>query len=116
VRAGLTSKAVNVAELLRIVDPLADGVAGRGRVVEPGLEAFDSASDRFRLFRVTPGRALPGEHRPRIVFCLRGRVTLASATRSLDLGDVESAFLPAGEGAVELEGIGEVFVVTVPDA
>ena len=24
--------------------------------------------------------ALPGEHRPRIVFCLRGRVTLASAT------------------------------------
>ena len=64
VRAGLTSKAVNVPELLRIVDPLADGVAGRGRVVEPGLEAFDSASDRFRLYRVTPGRALPGEHRP----------------------------------------------------
>ena len=115
VRAGLTSKAVNAAELLRIVDPAADGVVGRGRVVEPGLEAFDSDSDRFRLFRVTPGRALPGEHRPRIVFCLRGRVTLASASRTLDLGDVESAFLPAGEGAVTLEGIGEVFVVTVPE-
>ncbi len=64
VRAGLTSKPVNVPELLRIVDPLADGVAGRGRVVEPGLETFDSASDRFRLYRVTPGRVLPGEHRP----------------------------------------------------
>jgi mannose-6-phosphate isomerase len=116
VRAGLTSKPVNVPELLRIVDPLADGVAGRGRVVEPGLEAFDSASDRFRLYRVTPGRRLPGERRPRIVFCLRGRVTLASATGSLDLGDVESAYLPAGEGAVDLDGVGEVFVVTVPEA
>ncbi len=115
VRAGLTSKAVNVPELLRIVDPLADGIAGRGRVVEPGLEAFDSASDRFQLYRVTPGRPLPGVHRPRIVFCLRGRVTLASATGSLDLGDVESAFLPAGEGAVDLEGVGEVFVVAVPE-
>ncbi len=116
VRAGLTSKAVNVPELLRIVDPRAGGVAGCGRVAEPGLEAFDSASDRFLLFRVTPGRSLPGEHGPRIVFCLRGRVTLASATGSLDLGDVESAFLPAGEGAVDLDGVGEVFVVTVPEA
>jgi mannose-6-phosphate isomerase len=116
VRAGLTSKAVNVPELLRIVDPRADGVAGNGRVVEPGLEAFDSASDRFRLFRVTPGRTLPGEHRPRIVFCLRGRVTLSSDTRTLGLGDVGSAFLPAREGTVDLEGVGEVFVVTVPEA
>ena len=64
VRAGLTSKPVNVPELLRIVDPLADGVAGRGRVVEPGLEAFDSASDRFQLYRVTPGRALPASTGP----------------------------------------------------
>ena len=116
VRAGLTSKAVNVPELLRIVDPRADGVAGTGRVVAPGLEVFDSASDRFRLYRVTPGRALPGEHGPRIAFCLRGRVTLASAGRTLELGDVDSAFLPAGEGAVELDGLGEVFVVTVPEA
>jgi len=116
VRAGLTSKAVNVPELLRIVDPLADGVAGRGRVVEPGLEAFDTASDRFRLFRVTPGRVLPGEHGPRIAFCLRGRVTLASAARTLELGDVDSVFVPAGEGAVDLEGVGEVYVVTVPEA
>ncbi len=116
VRAGLTSKPVNVPELLRIVDPLADGVAGRARVVEPGLETFDSASDRFRLFKVAPGRVLPGDHRPRIVFCLRGRVTLTSAARTLDLGDVESAFLPAGEGTVGLEGAGEVYVVTVPEA
>lgn len=116
VRAGLTSKPVNVPELLRIVDPLADGVAGRGRVLEPGLETFDSASDRFRLHRVTPGRALPDGAGPRIVFCLRGRVTLASASRTLELGDVDSAFLHAGEGAVDLTGLGEVYVVSVPEA
>lgn len=116
VRAGLTSKEVNVPELLRIVDPRATGVVGRARVVEPGLEVFDSASDRFRLHRVTPGRRLPDEVGPRIVFCLRGRVVLTSAGRTLELGDVESAFLPAGEGAVELAGTGEVYVVTVPTA
>jgi mannose-6-phosphate isomerase len=116
VRAGLTSKEVNVAELLRIVDPRAGGVSGRGRVVEPGLELFDSASDRFRLHRVTAGRALPADTSPRIVFCLRGRVTLTSATGTLELGDAESAFLPAGEGAARLEGAGAVYVVSVPEA
>ncbi|HEU5242056.1 MAG TPA: mannose-6-phosphate isomerase, class I [Ornithinibacter sp.] len=116
VRAGLTSKEVNVPELLRIVDPRADGVVGRGRVVEPGLEVFESASDRFLLHRVTPGRTLPDGLAPRIVFCLRGRVALTGASGTLELGDVESAFLPAGEGTVVVEGSGEVYVVTVPDA
>ncbi|WP_392542819.1 mannose-6-phosphate isomerase, class I [Oryzobacter telluris] len=116
VRAGLTTKPVNVPELLRIVDPRADGVAGCGRVHEPGVEVFDSASDRFRLARVTPGRRLPGDTSPRIVFCLRGSVTLSSASGTVALGEVESAFLPVGEGAVTLEGAGEVYLVTVPDA
>jgi mannose-6-phosphate isomerase len=114
VRAGLTTKEVNVTELLRIVDPTAAGVAGRGRAVEPGLEVFDSASDRFVLHRVTPGRVLPGGLGPRIAFCLRGRVRLSSATQVVELGDAESAFLPAGEGAVALAGVGEVYVVSVP--
>ena len=43
-------------------------------------------------------------------------MTLTSSARTLELGDVDSAFLPAGEGAVGLEGVGEVFVVTVPEA
>ena len=116
VRGGLTGKEVNAPELLRIVDPLADGVTGRGRVVEPGLEVFDSASDRFRLCRVTPGRPLPGGGAPRIVLCLRGRVTLSAASGVLELGDAESAFLPVGEGAVDLAGACEVYVVTVPEA
>ena len=116
VRAGLTSKEVNVPELLRVVQPRADGIPGRGRVVEPGLEAFDTASDRFRLHRVTPRRRLPADGSPRIVFCLRGRVTLTSGAGTLELGDAGSAFVPAGEGQVLLEGAGEVYVVSVPDS
>ena len=115
VRAGLTSKEVNVPELLRIVDPRADGVAGRGRVVEPGARGL---RQRLRPVPAPPGhaRARPARRAlaPRIVFCLRGRVTLTAASGTLELGDVESAFLPAGEGAVDLEGVGEVYVVTVP--
>ncbi len=114
VRAGLTTKEINVAELLRIVDPRASGIPGRARTLEPGLEVFDSASDRFLLHRVAPGRRLPGEGLPRIAFCLRGRVTLRTDSGSLVLGDVESAFIPADEGWVKAEGAGELYVVTVP--
>lgn len=114
VRAGLTTKPVNVPELLRIVDPGATGVPGRGRPVEPGLEVHDSTSDRFLLHRVLPGRELPGTCGPRIVFCLRGRVSLTAASGTLVLEDVESAFLPAWEGPVRVDGVGEVYVVSVP--
>lgn len=115
VRAGLTSKTVNVPELMRIVDPEAGGVAGRARVIEPGLEVFESASDRFLLHRVAPGRRLPGEGLPRIAFCLRGRVALRAHASALELTDAESAFIPADEGAVHIEGTGELYLVTVAE-
>lgn len=114
VRAGLTSKEVNVPELLRIVDPGAHGVAGRGRVVAPGLEVHESASDRFVLHKVDPGRDLPGAGGPRIVFCLRGRVSLTWGEEVLVLEDVESAFVPAWQDVVRLDGVGDVYVVSVP--
>jgi mannose-6-phosphate isomerase len=114
VRAGLTSKPVNVPELLRIVDPRADAVAGVPRTAAPGVEVFDSTSDRFLLHRVEPGRELPGAVGPRIVFSLRGRVVLTAAGSTLVLDDAESAFLPDGTGPVRLDGVGDVYVVTVP--
>ena len=116
VRAGLTDKEVNVPELLRVLDPRADGIPGRARTLAPGVEVFDSASDRFRLHRVAPGRALPGDGSPRVVFCLRGRVTLTGCADRLELGDADSAFLPAGQGPVTLDGAGETYVVSVPES
>lgn len=119
VRAGLTSKEVNVPELLRIVDPHAGGVAGRARAGADGVEVFDSASDRFVLHRVRPkGPALdlPGVG-ARIVFCLRGTVELAASTgERLALADVESAFVTDAEAGLTLSGVGEVYVVGAPAA
>jgi mannose-6-phosphate isomerase len=114
VRAGLTSKPVNVGELLRIVDPSASGVAGRSCQVGPGLELYSSASDCFLLHRVEPGCELPGAGGPRIVFCLRGRVSLTADTQTLVLDNAESAFLPVRDDAVRLDGAGEVYVVSAP--
>ena len=54
VRAGLTRKEINIAELLRIVDPEADGTAGHAEPDPdlPATDRFPSASDRFALRRL----------------------------------------------------------------
>lgn len=144
VRAGLTRKEVNVPELLRIVDPRATVTIGSGIEVAPGVLEYPSDSGRFRLRRVTPGSELPASGGPRLVFCLRGEVTLdavssAAAPREPDghvtvnrevvaapgprpeegsgvvrLGRVEAAFLGDGVGRVRLSGDGEVYLVDLP--
>lgn len=118
VRAGLTSKEINIPELLRIVDPLADGSAGHA---EPdpdlaGAERFPSRSDRFALRRLhDPSEVLlPGDGTPRIVFCLHGQVRLAAHDDALDLGPVRAAYLSARDRDVTVTGSGEVYVVTLP--
>lgn len=118
VRAGLTSKQVDVPELLRIVDPAADGSAGHATPDPdlPGAEAFPSSSDRFALRRLhsPDGVTVPGDGTPRIVFCLYGEVTLASARASLTLGPVRAAYVGAGDREVTVTGSGEVYLVTLP--
>lgn len=120
VRAGLTGKEVNVPELLRIVDPDADGIAGRPRQFRAGVELFDSASDRFRLFRIMAGDGpvvVPGTGRPRLVFCLRGEVEVSAGGGPAEtLRDVEAVFVPAAHGDVTVHGPGEVYAVTTPPA
>lgn len=117
VRAGLTSKEVNVPELLRIVDPTAKGVPGGPRAVGPGLHLFRSASDRFRLYRVdaTRARELPGEGSPRIVFTVQGDIQLRTSGDELTLGPVESAFIGANESGLTIGGDGQAYLVCVPD-
>lgn len=114
VRAGLTRKPVNIPELLRIVDPAADATVGAGVERTPGVVEYPSAAPCFRLRRIEPGRMLPTSAGPRLVFCLRGGVRLVQRDRALRLGNVESAFLPAGSRDVRLEGSGEVYLVDLP--
>ncbi|PRY60124.1 mannose-6-phosphate isomerase type 1 [Knoellia remsis] len=118
VRAGLTSKRVDVTELLRIVDADADGSAGHA-TPDPelsGVESFPSSSDRFALRRLhsPDGVVVPGDGTPRIAFCLYGEVTLASAEASLTLGPVRAAYVGARDREVTVTGSGEVYLVTLP--
>lgn len=118
VRAGLTGKELNVAELLRIVDPEADGKAGHAEPdpALPSTERFPTQSDRFALRRLhSPDDVtLPGDGTPRIVFCLHGDVTLTTPEASLALGPVRAAYLSARDHGVTVTGAGEVFLVTLP--
>jgi mannose-6-phosphate isomerase len=118
VRAGLTAKEINIPELLRIVDPDADGCVGHA-VPDPRLpatERFPSQSDRFALRRLhSPDDVrLPGDGTPRIAFCLHGDVTLTTPGSSLELGSVQAAYLSARDRDVTVTGSGEVFFVTLP--
>lgn len=122
VRAGLTGKEKNVPELLRIVDPDADGSAGRAEP-DPDLPAtvrFPSSSDRFALRRIHDpgGLLLPGDGTPRIVFCLHGEVVLTTPDdgpgSTLTLGPVRAAYLSARDHDVRVTGSGEVYLVTLP--
>jgi len=102
-RAGLTSKHVNIPELLRIVDPAADVPVLRPRPLAstPGGVVFDSPAPEFRLYRFALGPA-PAElpvTGPRISLCLAGRASLRDehgCTLTLQTG--QSCFLPAADG------------------
>ncbi|CAN7344872.1 mannose-6-phosphate isomerase, class I [Knoellia sp. LjRoot47] len=118
VRAGLTKKEINIPELLRIVDPGADGFVGRAHrdPALPATDHFPSSSDRFALRHLhRPTRLLlPGDRTPRLVFCLHGDVLLAGPTGSLELGPVQAAYLSARDHDVVATGSGEVYLVTLP--
>lgn len=118
VRAGLTGKEINIPELLRIVDPEADGSAGHAEP-DPQLPAthrFPSDSDRFALRRLSSPaeQLLPGDGTPRIVFCLHGDATLTTPEATLALGPVRAAYLSAGDRDVTVTGSGEIYLVTLP--
>lgn len=116
VRAGLTDKEINVAELLRIVDSAAEGSVAAPRLEGPDgtVDVYRSSSGLFVLHRLpaADGATLPGDGGPRIAFCLRGEVRLRCGEQTLVLGDAESAFLPAGDAAVMATGHGDLWVVT----
>lgn len=116
VRAGLTTKPVDVEELLRIVDAGAGEGIGRPRAAGDGVEVYESHTQQFRLHRIARSEQaspirVPGDDGPRIVFCLRGQAVLLGKDAHLELAATESAFLPAHEHDVDLRGAAEVYVV-----
>src|SRR5215472_2166294 len=115
-RAGLTSKRVNVPELLRVLDfrPAEPAVL---RPVPGGVGAtYPTAVDDFRLSRLDLGdqpSALPGGG-PQIVLCIAGAARLRDRSgHELELLRGQSAFLAAADAGVSITGHGTVLRATV---
>jgi mannose-6-phosphate isomerase len=116
-RGGLTSKHIDVPELVSVVDfePLADPVL-HGTVVAPGITAYETGSPYFAVRRVDLGGeavVVPADG-ARIVAVVDGEVTVGAEgtdeTEALSAG--QSAFLRGPEGACNLRGSGTAFVVS----
>jgi mannose-6-phosphate isomerase len=116
-RAGLTSKRVNVPELLRVLDfrpaepAVLRPVPGNG----PGA-TYPTAVEDFRLSRLDLGdqpSALPGGG-PQIVLCIAGTARLHDRSgHELELRRGQSAFLSAADAGVSITGHGTVLRAAV---
>ncbi|KQT96789.1 mannose-6-phosphate isomerase, class I [Sanguibacter sp. Leaf3] len=121
-RAGLTSKRVDVPELLSLVDT----TPGPAQVVRPevtwsgqGLTAqrYATPAPDFELTVVdvhTPvPTVLPGPDGPRTVVCLDGTATITGVSASCGLGAGEAVLLGDSDGPLRLSGQARLAVVRV---
>ncbi|WP_080796211.1 mannose-6-phosphate isomerase, class I [Corynebacterium pacaense] len=114
-RGGLTSKYVDVPELVRVLrfESLADGPV-RTRDEGP-IRHYPVPISEFILDRMTVEQAHTVDHDgPMIMLCTAGRVELRCGATTLELGPGDAAWVPACDGAVHVSGTGaEVFLARV---
>jgi mannose-6-phosphate isomerase len=114
-RAGLTPKHIDVAELLRVMDASVPVPVRHGTAIGTGVVEFDTPAPEFRLYHATldSGTTLRAEvpgTGPRIVLALSGEVELRGTRGAVTLTQGESCFVPAREGRVEATGIADLVV------
>ena len=134
VRSGLTSKHIDVPELLKLVDPAVEVPILAPRVLPDGITWFDTPVPEFRLHVIeltgpelalpgapalarpgTPPLARPGAA-PRILLCLGGSCTLRAATgQELALTRGSSCFIPFADGPVHATGHARLIQATPGD-
>lgn len=119
VRAGLTTKPVDVALLARLATwRPARPVPLDGDRLAPGLYGYEAPVEEFRLFRVeaTGGEAIavPGGG-PRIALAVAGEARLRCGDDELPLGRGQSALVADDDGALQVAGDGTLVVAGVPD-
>ncbi len=117
-RAGLTVKHVDPAEVLAAVDYVAaPPVRIAPEVANLTTQAFYVPVDDFELHvsrvagnrkRMVPGRG------PRVIVCLGGQVSLRAGGAVLELRRGEAAFLAASDGPLTVRGQGRIVQADVP--
>lgn len=128
-RAGLTSKRVNVPELLRVLDfrpakptvlcPTPSRVVGSGPGGDEPGAAYPTPVEDFRLSRLILSDQPIGlpDGRPQILLCIAGAAQLRDDSgRLLELSRGQSAYLPASETGISIAGRGTVLRATVGTA
>jgi mannose-6-phosphate isomerase len=116
-RGGLTSKHVDVPELVSVVDfePLADPVLS-ATPVSDGISSYETGCEYYAIRRLNLSgdeRTVAGEG-PRIICCVAGSVEVdADGNESaVMLSSGQSAFAAGPEGPCSLRGSGTAFVVS----
>jgi mannose-6-phosphate isomerase len=123
VRAGLTSKHIDVPELLALLDPavavpvLSPAPApaaslGPSASQAPSVTYFDTPAPEFRLCvaeLVETEVPLPGAG-PRIVLCTSGTATLRASGDQVKLARGESCFVSAADGPLSASGPARLFL------
>ncbi len=117
-RAGLTAKHVDIAELLEAVDCVAAPPVRIAPELANGVtQVFYAPVDDFELSVITVagGRSHPVPGRgPRVVVCLDGQVQVRAGGQELALTAGEAAFVTAGDGPLEVGGQGRLVQADVP--
>lgn len=120
-RAGLTPKHVDVAEMLECVDYVAappiriapEVFHGATRMFYAPVDDFELAVTSLTDVDGGPAHPLPGRG-PRVLLCLDGRVEVTSETDSAVLERGEAYFVRADEGALRGRGTGTLVQADVP--
>lgn len=121
-RAGLTRKHVDVAEVLDCVDYVAaPPIRVAPEVFHGATRVFYAPVDDFELSvtRLADGdsadgaRPLPGRG-PRVLLCLDGEVEVRAAASSLTLARGQAAFVRADDGPLTVAGAGTLVQADVP--
>ncbi|WP_280804428.1 mannose-6-phosphate isomerase, class I [Aurantimicrobium minutum] len=115
-RGGLTTKHVDVPELLSVVsDAVVPVPLLEAQPVAPGIDLFVPDVPDFRLAHVVVTKensetSQLSLSRNVIVTCTAGKVTVTGAHSSLELSQGQNAFISAEEAELSFSGIGELFL------
>ncbi|MEE6283278.1 mannose-6-phosphate isomerase, class I [Georgenia sunbinii] len=121
-RAGLTTKHIDVPEMLDCVDYVAappmrvapEVFHGATRMFYAPVDDFELSITTLRDHDCQDGpRPLPGRG-PRVLLCLDGQVVVASTTDSVELSRGQAAFVRADDGPLTVHGTGTVVQADVP--
>jgi mannose-6-phosphate isomerase len=109
-RAGLTSKRIDVPELLKITDPDAEIPVITGRAIDPHTTTFDVPVPEFSFYATSLDDGeirVPGEG-PRVVLCVETGVALRANRETVTATSGGSVFIPASDGVASATGPGKI--------